>query len=727
MQRPAVPNQDPQRLLQDIFGHAQFRPMQREIIDHILARRSALVVLSTGSGKSLCYQLPALMFDGLTVVVSPLISLMQDQVEALRERGIAAAFYNSTLRFNEREEIGRGVRAGQIKLLYVAPEGLVQNRILRLLDEARVSCIAIDEAHCISQWGHDFRPEYRGLGALRRRFPDAVCVALTATATRRVQEDIRQTLGIAPEYAFVGSFDRENLHLSVEPRVKMHDQIAAFLKEREGQSGIIYCPTKKMVDSLAEKLTERGFSALPYHAGMENEAREENQTAFLDGSVQIMVATVAFGMGIDKEDVRFVLHAGLPQSPEAYYQEIGRAGRDGKRADCLWLFGYSDANMIQRFIEEGAPSEREGRLERLNWLLNWAYSSKCRRRTLLAYFGEEREQERCGMCDNCDAEEEPQEDLTIPAQKFMSCVVRTRQMFGEAYIIDVLKGSNRERIRSNRHHELSVYGIGTEFSKAGWQLFSFQLLKRGMIRRDMQHGSLKMTSAGWDVLRGHEPFMCAAAAPVRSSSGGASRRSASSAGPSEYDEELFQKLYVKRKEIGDEEDIPAFFVFHESNLKEMASRLPQTEEAFLEIPGVGPSKLERYGGAFLQIIRAHCQEREENEAEPPAIMSSESASRRISASSEGAALNSGAAEFDEELFEKLRAKRKEIADEENVSAFVVFYSSILKEMASRLPQTEEAFLDISGVGPSKLEKYGGAFLQIIRAHCQERGENEAGA
>ena len=618
MQRPAVPNQDPQRLLQDIFGHAQFRPMQREIIDHILARRSALVVLSTGSGKSLCYQLPALMFDGLTVVVSPLISLMQDQVEALRERRIPAAFYNSTLRFNEREEIGRGVRAGQIKLLYVAPEGLVQNRILRLLDEARVSCIAIDEAHCISQWGHDFRPEYRGLGALRRRFPDAVCVALTATATRRVQEDIRQTLGIAREYAFVGSFDRENLHLSVEPRIRMHDQIAAFLKEREGQSGIIYCPTKKMVDSLAEKLTERGFSALPYHAGMENEAREENQTAFLDGSVHIMVATVAFGMGIDKEDVRFVLHAGLPQSPEAYYQEIGRAGRDGKRADCLWLFGWSDVDTILHFIQQGAGSEQEGRLERLNWLLNWAYSSKCRRRTLLAYFGEEREQERCGMCDNCDAEEEPQEDLTIPAQKFMSCVVRTRQMFGEAYILDVLKGLNNARIRANNHHKLSVYGIGTEFSKAGWQLFSFQLLKRGMIRRDMQHGSLKMTSDGWDVLRGHEPFMCAAAAPVRSSSGGSSRRrSASNAGAAlnadaaEYNAELFEELRVARNDEAERDGVPAYVVCQDRTLREMASRLPQTESALLDIYGMGSTRVERYADIFLPIIRRHCQQQEQ--------------------------------------------------------------------------------------------------------------------
>ena len=715
MQRPAVPNQDPQRLLQETFGHAQFRPMQREIIEHVLARRSALVVLSTGSGKSLCYQLPALMFDGLTVVVSPLISLMQDQVEALRERRIPAAFYNSTLSFNEREEIGRGVRAGQIKLLYVAPEGLVQNRILRLLDEANLSCIAIDEAHCISQWGHDFRPEYRDLGEIRRRFPDAVCVALTATATRRVQEDIGQTLGIAPEDAFVGSFDRENLHLSVEPRIRMNDQVAAFLREREGQSGIVYCRKRDTVDSLCENLVERGFSARPYHAGMESDERRENLRAFLDGRAPVMVATIAFGMGIDNENVRFVLHAQLPDSPELYYQEIGRAGRDSERADCQLLFSYSDVDTIHYFIQEGAPSEREGRLERLNWLLNWAYSSKCRRRTLLAYFGEEREQERCGMCDNCGAEEEPQNDLTIPAQKFMSCVVRTKQLFGEAYIIDVLKGSSKAKIQRNGHHELSVYGIGTEFTREGWQLFSFQLLKRGLIRRDMQHGSLKMTSEGWDVLRGHEPFMCAAVSPVKSSSGGSSN-----AGPTEYDDELFQKLYVKRKEIGDEEGIPAFFVFHESSLKEMASRFPQTEEAFLDISGVGPSKLERYGGAFLQIIRAHCQEREENEAEPPAIMSSESASRRISASSEGAALNSGPAEFDEELFEKLRAKRKEIADEENVSAFVVFYSSILKEMASRLPQTEEAFLDISGVGPSKLEKYGDAFLQIIRRHCQQQ-------
>lgn len=394
------PPPDPQRLLQDVFGHAQFRPMQREIIDRILARRSALIVLSTGSGKSLCYQLPALIFDGLTVVVSPLISLMHDQVEALKERGVAAAFYNSTLSGAEKNDIARGVRAGQIKLLYIAPEGLVQNRILSLLRAADLSCIAIDEAHCISQWGHDFRPEYRELGAIRRSFPDAVCAALTATATPRVQEDIAQTLGIDPEDAFVGSFDRENLFLSVEPRIQMNDQIAAFLKEREGQSGVIYCRKRDTVDSLCEELAGRGFSARPYHAGMKSDERRENLKAFLDGAAPVMIATIAFGMGIDKENVRFVLHAQLPDSPELYYQEIGRAGRDGGRADCKLLFSYSDVDTIHYFIQAGAASEREGRLERLNWLLNWAYSSDCRRRTLLAYFGEEREHERCGMCDN---------------------------------------------------------------------------------------------------------------------------------------------------------------------------------------------------------------------------------------------------------------------------------------------------------------------------------------
>ena len=611
-----MPPQDPQRLLQDIFGHAEFRPMQREIIDHVLARRSALVVLSTGSGKSLCYQLPALIFDGLTVVVSPLISLMQDQVEALRERGVPAAFYNSTLSPAERMDIARGVRAGRIKLLYIAPEGLVQNRILSLLDEARVSCIAIDEAHCISQWGHDFRPEYRDLGAIRRRFPDAVCVALTATATPRVQEDIAQTLGIAPENAFVGSFDRENLFLSVEPRIKMNDQVAAFLREREGQSGIVYCRKRDTVDSLCEKLVERGFSARPYHAGMESDERRENLRAFLDGRAPVMVATIAFGMGIDKENVRFVLHAQLPDSPELYYQEIGRAGRDGERADCQLLFSYSDVDTIRFFIERGAASERRGRLERLNWLLNWAYSSECRRRTLLAYFGEEREQERCGMCDNCAAAEEPQEDLTIPAQKFMSCIVRTKQLFGEAYIIDVLKGSKNRRIQESGHHELSVYGIGSEFSKAGWQVFSFQLLRRRLIKRDLRHGSLKMTDAGWEVLRGNEPFMCAAVSPVRSSSqrAASSGRAASNAGAVEYDEELFEKLRVKRIEFAKKEKNSPFVVFHDSSLREMASRFPQTEAEFLEIPGVGPTKLKKYGDAFLQIIRQHCQERRENES-----------------------------------------------------------------------------------------------------------------
>ena len=597
---------EPLQLLRSVFGHEQFRPMQGRIVEHLLAGRDALIVLSTGSGKSLCYQLPALLFDGMTLVVSPLISLMQDQVAQLKQRGVAAEFLNSALGLEARQEVERRAAQGELKLLYAAPERVVQPSFLSLLDRARLSCVAIDEAHCISQWGHDFRPEYRELDAVRRRYPEAVCAALTATAAPRVQADIRRLLGIPEEHAFVGSFDRENLFLSVEPRYDLRGQVSAFLRERPDASGIVYCPTRKMVESVCGWLDAAGFSALPYHAGMEDIEREENLDAFMRGDARTAVATVAFGMGIDKEDARYVLHAGLPSSPESYYQEIGRAGRDGERAECLWLFSYQDVDTIQHFIRTGAPSEREGRQRRLEWLVNWATASSCRRRPLLEYFGESFPNERCGMCDNCRRAEEPKTDLLIPAQKFLSCVYRTEQLFGEGYLIDVLRGSSSQKILRNRHDRLSVHGVGTELSKAEWRMLSFQLIQRGLLRRDMRHGGLKLTEAGWEILRG-EPFFGYWESPMPPVSGGNPRSKSASerSEPLEYDEALFEKLRAERKRIADEADVPLFIVFRNNTLMELSAQAPQSEREFLAVRGVGPTKLEKYGSRFLEVIRRH--------------------------------------------------------------------------------------------------------------------------
>ena len=437
--------QNPLDILTNVFGHEEFRPFQAEIINHILKGKDALIVLPTGGGKSLCYQLPALMFGGVTVVVSPLISLMQDQVMQLQNRGIRAAFLNHTVANTEYVATMQQVRQGEIKLLYLAPETLVRPEILVMLDDSDVACLAIDEAHCISEWGHDFRQEYRQLVSIRERFKNAVCVALTATATPRVQVDIKKLLNFDVGNEFIGSFDRKNLFIAIEPKVELLEQALAFLNRHSGESGIIYCQTKKQVESLCRNLTARRISVRPYHADLDNATRKQNQEAFINGDIRVIVATIAFGMGIDKADVRFVLHAGLPKEPESYYQEIGRSGRDGLPAECLLLFSYGDVDTINHFIHQGAESEKQGRLKRSQTLISWATSIACRRKVLLAYFGEQYEQQNCGMCDNCRKLEMERVDLTVPAQKFLSCVLRTEQLFGEAYIIDVLRGSKQKK------------------------------------------------------------------------------------------------------------------------------------------------------------------------------------------------------------------------------------------------------------------------------------------
>ena len=504
--QPQTSTQKPLEILKNVFGHEEFRPFQKEIIDRILKGHDALIVLPTGGGKSLCYQLPALIFEGITVVVSPLISLMQDQVMQLKNRGIRAEFINSTLTHAEYKTTMQNVRQGKTQLLYLAPETLVRPEILVMLDEVDVACFAIDEAHCISEWGHDFRPDYRQLVSIRERFQDAVCIALTATATPRVQKDIKKLLKFDDKNEFIGSFDRENLFIAVEPKIELLDQTLAFLHKHPGESGIIYCQTIKQVKSLCRDLKARRISVLPYHADLDAETRKQNQDAFINGNTPVIVATIAFGMGIDKADVRFVLHAGLPKEPESYYQEIGRSGRDGFPADCLLLFSYGDVDTINHFIQQGAQSEKQGRQERSQALISWATSIACRRKVLLAYFGEQYEEQNCGMCDNCRKSEMEQVDLTIPAQKFLSCVLRTRQMFGEAYIIDILRGSQRKKILDNGHDTLSTHGIGTDHSKTQWRHLSFQFLQHKLLERDARHGSLSVTQKGGKYLTAAKSF-----------------------------------------------------------------------------------------------------------------------------------------------------------------------------------------------------------------------------
>ena len=667
----------PLEILQNVFGHVQFRPLQAGIIDHILERHDLLIVLPTGGGKSLCYQVPALIFDGVTVVVSPLISLMRDQVMQLQQRNVSAVFLNSTLGHPEYLATMQRVKRGNVKLLYIAPETLMRPEILLMLDESNMSCLAIDEAHCISEWGYDFRPEYRELVSVRKRFPQAICLTLTATATPRVREDIRQLLNISEDNQFLASFDRENLFLAVELKVEALEQSLVFLNKHRQESGIIYCQTREQVESLAHELTQRGIRALPYHAGLDSDIRSRNQDAFITGESRVIVATVAFGMGIDKEDVRFVLHVGLPKEPESYYQEVGRAGRDGNRADCLLLFSWSDMDTIRHFIDQGAASEREGRLQRLNMIVDWATSTECRRKELLAYFGEQYESASCGMCDNCRRAGMERVDLTTPTRKFLSCVVKTKQFFGEAHIINVLLGSKGKKVLENGHHKLSTYGDGTEYSKERWRYLAFEFLQHKLIKRNSQHGSLRITEKGRAVLKGQTQFFGLPRGSVNHIDSKPDSDGTAFKEPDRYAHELFEELRIMRRRVAEEEQMPAFVIFHDQTLREMATRFPQTAESFREIPGIGLAKVEKYANVFLPIICAYCQKHglalkkrsqvsntEEINTHPPASHTSTVAMKcyEVSDKIEEALLVQGDESFDSTRLERLNLTFDERVD-----------------------------------------------------------------
>jgi len=613
-------------ILKNVFGYDEFISLQEEIIKNVLQKNNSLVIMPTGGGKSLCYQIPALIFHGLTIVVSPLISLMKDQVEQLKEVGVDAVLLNSSISPAEYSRNVERIKQEDVKLLYLAPESLLKPNILALLSSVQVDCLAIDEAHCISQWGHDFRPEYRQLVEVRNIFKTATCIALTATATPRVKEDITNNLGFDTSNEYIATFNRPNLFLEIVSKSNPLDQTIKFIKKFQNESGIIYCFTRRQVDNLYEILKEKGFSVKPYHAGLSDSERSRNQELFIRDDTQIIVATIAFGMGIDKPNIRFVVHYDLPQNIESYYQEIGRAGRDGLRAHCLLLFSYADIQKIKYFIKKKTIHEQRIANIHLNALLRFAETEICRRIPLLNYFGEDYSAEKCNMCDNCLAGEKDLVDITIPAQKFLSCVKRTNEMFGAVHIIDILRGSKAQKVLKFGHQKLSTYGIGKDYSKRQWLQLSRQFLHKGLLTQDMEFGGLKLAKKAWDILKGKE--IVQGRLEEEWADDALEKESVYESGPN-YDPKLFEILRKKRKDLADKNNVPPYVIFPDKTLIEMASFFPQTKENLLDIHGVGAVKCEKYGLIFLNIIKKYCHLNQIEEIPPRRKKSAAGISRSI--------------------------------------------------------------------------------------------------
>lgn len=595
-------------LLHSVFGFGAFRPGQEEIVGAILRGENVLAVMPTGSGKSLCYQLPAIVRGGVTLVVSPLIALMRDQVRALTAAGVAAGSLNSSNDPAETARVLALLRRGELRLLYVAPERLARPDTVEMLAESNVSMMAIDEAHCVSQWGHDFRKEYLELGNVARQIGGRLqTIAFTATADAPTRTDIVDKLFAEPPRVFVRSFDRPNLRLAFKPKERSSRQVLSFVRAHEGESGIVYCASRRKVEELAEALKEAGVRALPYHAGLDKAVRDANQDTFQQEDGVVMTATVAFGMGIDKPDVRFVCHADLPANVEAYYQEIGRAGRDGLPADTLTLYGMGDMQLRRLQIEQGDLPDSRKLIERqrLGALLALAEAPRCRRQTLLAYFGES--SEPCGNCDLCQEAVE-RFDGTIDAQKAMSAIVRTGERFGMEHLVSLLRGDRTENILKYEHDRLPTFGVGADRKASEWRSIFRQLSAVGLIAQDlMEHGRWWVTDEGWQVLKGKQRIeLRKDLAPAAGSRGERrGRAAAASAVVDDGDLALFEALKALRTRLAQQQGVPAYVVFSDRTLAELASHRPTSPRAFREIHGVGDAKLERYGEAFLEVVQNH--------------------------------------------------------------------------------------------------------------------------